>query len=129
MGVTRTYASPIDTCGVSGPPALRGGPEGTAGSLDPLLQQAEPVSASLGIPTLGRTVAVFEKESTTWLGISGATLQGLDLDKLALDNENRCAVIKPDFTDLACWSEDPDLIVTLDKKHSLGTGQISRRGR
>ena len=107
------YSTPAGS--ESGPPALRGGPDDTAGSLDPLPQQAEPVSASLGIPTLGRTVAVFEKESTTWLGISGATLQGLDLDKLALDSENRCAVIKPDFTDLACWSEDPDLTVTLDK--------------
>ena len=115
VGVTRTQASTIDTSGVSGPEVFHAGLDDAAGSLGLSTGQAERVSASLGIPTLGRTVAVFEKEATTWLGISGESLQGLDLESLAHDHETRCAVIKPDFTDLACWSEDPELLVTLDK--------------
>ena len=115
MGVTRTQASTIDTSVVSGPEVFHAGLDDDAGSLGLPMGQAERVSANLGIPTLGRTVAVFKKEATTWYGTSGESLPSLELDKLALDTEIRCAVIKPDFTDLACWSEDPDLIVTLDK--------------
>ena len=102
VGATRTGASTIDASRVSGPEVFHTGLENSAGSLDLPTRQAERVSASLGIPTLGQTVAVFEKEATTWLGISGESLQGLDLNQLVLDTETRCAVIKPDFTDLAC---------------------------
>ena len=101
MGVMRTQASTIDTSGVSGPEVFHAGLDDSVGSLDLPMGQAERVSASLGIPTLGRTVAVFEKEATTWLGISGESSQGLDLEKLAL-------VRNP-----AAWSLNPTSPISL----------------
>ena len=43
------------------------------------------------------------------------TRQDLDLDKICQESETCCAVLKPDFTDLV-FSEEPELIVTLDKQ-------------